>query len=150
MVTKKMIMYSDGGARGNPGPGGSGAVLWYEGKIVGRYGRYLGVTTNNQAEYGGLLMGLEQALEQNTTELEVRMDSLLIVNQCKRTFKVRDAKLQSLYLKVVNLAQRFQKISYHHVPREQNKDADAMVNLAIDRGISGTIMANQIVMNESI
>lgn len=136
-----MIMYSDGGARGNPGPGGSGAVLWHDGKIVGRYGRYLGVTTNNQAEYYGLIMGLEQALEQDATELEVRMDSLLIVNQCNGSFKVRDAKLQPLYVKAMGLAQRFQKIGFNHIPREQNKEADAMVNDAVDRGVAGTLIA---------
>ncbi len=140
-----MIMYADGGARGNPGPGGSGAVLWHEGKIVGSYGRYLGVTTNNQAEYDGLLMGLEQGLEQGATELEVRMDSLLLVKQCNREYKVRDAKLQPLYLKAVNLAQRFQKIGFNHIPREQNKDADAMVNEAIDRGVAGTLAAGGMV-----
>lgn len=136
-----MIMYSDGGARGNPGPGGSGAVLFMDGNIVGRYGRFLGVTTNNQAEYDGLIMGLEQALEQDATELEVRMDSLLIVNQCNGSFKVRDAKLQPLYVKAMGLAQRFHAIGFNHVPREQNKDADAMVNEAIDRGVAGTLLA---------
>ncbi len=145
---KKMIMYSDGGARGNPGPGGSGAVLWQDGKIVGRFGHFLGVTTNNQAEYDGLIMGLEQALAQNVTELEVRMDSLLIVNQCNRIFKVRDAKLQPLYVKAMGLAQRFQKIGFNHIPREQNKDADAMANLAMDRGMAGTLASGGKVTGE--
>lgn len=143
-----MIMYSDGGARGNPGPGGSGAVLWENGKIVGRYGHFLGVTTNNQAEYDGLILGLEQALEQGATELEVRMDSLLLVNQCNRTFKVRDAKLQPLYIKAMGLAGRFQKIGFNHVPREQNKDADAMANEAMDRGVAGMIPAGTMVTGQ--
>lgn len=129
----KLITYSDGGARGNPGPGAGGAIVIEEGKIIWRGGKYLGTTTNNQAEYTGLILALEKAHGFGASEVEARLDSELLVKQCKREYKVRDAKLAPLYLKVCNLMQVFKKISFIHVPREKNKEADAEVNKAIDK-----------------
>ncbi len=130
----KVIIYSDGGARGNPGPGAGGAVIVHDGKIVGRYGKFLGTTTNNQGEYAGLILGLKHAFTIGATEVESRLDSELLVKQMNHIYKVRDAKLAPLFLQAQELAQKFQKISFTHVPREKNKEADAEVNKAIDEG----------------
>lgn len=135
MPDKKFILYTDGGARGNPGPAGIGIVLLREGKIVAEEGRYIGETTNNQAEYQSLILGLEKAKALGAKEVECRMDSELVVKQMNREYKVRDADLAPLFVKVWNLSLSFQKISFHHVPREQNKQADKMVNEAIDKTV---------------
>jgi ribonuclease HI len=128
----KLTIYTDGGARGNPGPAGIGVVIERDGKIVKEYGKYIGETTNNQAEYQALIFALESAKEMGGTEVEVLMDSELIVKQLKGEYRVRDAGLSPLYLCVHNLRAGFAKFSVRHIRREQNKEADRMVNEALD------------------
>lgn len=129
----KVTIYTDGGARGNPGPAGIGIVIVDESnaKRYG-YGDYIGETTNNQAEYRALLFALEKSLEQGADEASCYLDSELVVKQMRREYRVKEPGLAQLFLKVWNLATQFKRISYHHIPRARNKDADALVNKAID------------------
>ncbi len=127
----KAIIHSDGGARGNPGPAGIGVVIEIEGKKK-MFKQYIGEATNNQAEYKALLLGLEKAKEIGVKEVECLLDSELVVKQLKREYKVRDKELALLFIKVYNLAQTFEKITFKHIYREDNKEADKLVNEAID------------------
>lgn len=127
-------LYADGGSRGNPGPSASGYVLLdMGGRVLARAGEYLGVTTNNQAEYQALKLGLEHALhDYQAREVHVYMDSMLVVNQMKNIFKVKNRDLWPIHDAVKALAKKFDKISFDHVPRELNKLADAEVNKTLD------------------
>ena len=132
---KKIIIHSDGGARGNPGPAGIGAVLNSEaGLVLAELSKYLGETTNNQAEYQALIAGLEKAKELKAEELDCYLDSELVVKQLNREYKVKNAELAPLFLKVYNLSLSFKKIKFIHVRREFNKEADKLANEAMDRG----------------
>jgi ribonuclease HI len=132
---EKVIIHSDGGARGNPGPAGIGAILHdTDGKVVAEISRHLGETTNNQAEYKALIAGLEKAEELKVKEVECFLDSELVVKQLNREYKVKNAELAPLFLKVHNLSLSFKKIKFTHVRREQNKEADRLANEAMDRG----------------
>ena len=130
---EKIIIHSDGGARGNPGPAGIGAVLNNEkGEVIAEISKYLGKTTNNQAEYQALIAGLEKAKELKGEELECYLDSELVVKQLNREYKVKNAELATLFLKVHNLSLSFKKVKYIHVRREYNKEADKLANIAMD------------------
>lgn len=132
---EKIIIHSDGGARGNPGPAGIGAILHdVDGKVVAEISRHLGETTNNQAEYKALIAGLEKAAELKVQEVDCFLDSELVVKQLNREYKVKNAELAPLFLKVHNLSLSFKKIKFTHVRREQNKEADRLANEAMDRG----------------
>ena len=131
----KLIIYTDGGARGNPGPAGIGAAIYNEGRqIVAAISEYLGVATNNQAEYKALIAALKKARELGAVELDFYLDSELVVKQLKHEYKVKNRDLAPLFLEVHNLSLGFQKITYTHVPRERNKEADRLANEAMDRG----------------
>lgn len=132
-VYKHVKLFADGGSRGNPGPSASGyVVLDLSDKVVVDKGVYLGVTTNNQAEYTALRLGLEECLKLGAKEVNVFMDSLLVVNQLKGIFKVRNRDLWPIHDAINELAAKIGKITYQHVPREYNKMADAAVNRALD------------------
>lgn len=129
----KLIIHTDGGARGNPGPSGIGAVLADEKrKVLKEISEYIGEATNNQAEYKALISGLEGAKKLEATEVSVFMDSELIVKQIKQEYRVRDKDLAPLFVKAWNLLHGFKKYTIHHVPREKNQHADELVNKAID------------------
>jgi len=131
---KKLIIYTDGGARGNPGPAGIGAVLFNEEKkVVSEISTYLGVATNNQAEYKALIAALKKAQELKAEELECYLDSELVVKQLKREYKVKNQDLAPLFLEIHNLSLSFKKITYTHIRRELNKEADRLANEAMDR-----------------
>jgi len=126
-------LYADGGSRGNPGPSDSGFVIMdRDNKILLEHGVYLGVTTNNQAEYKALKLGLEEAQKMHVKEIDVYMDSLLVVNQMLGKFKVRNRDLWPIHNAIQELTQSFKRVSFTPVPRELNKLADAMVNKALD------------------
>ncbi len=127
----KAIIHSDGGARGNPGPAGIGAVVKI-GEQEHLFKKYIGKTTNNQAEYQALILGLTHAKELGVTEVECFLDSELVVKQMKREYKVKDKDLAVQFVKVWNLMSEFKKITFTHVRREQNKLADQLVNEIID------------------
>lgn len=126
-------LYADGGSRGNPGPSALGYVICDEQNTVLREGsKYLGITTNNQAEYHALKSGLEACLAEQVREVEVYMDSLLVINQMKGVFKVKNRDLWPIFESIKQLSTNFKKITFSHVPRELNKLADAEVNKALD------------------
>lgn len=130
---KTVKMFSDGGSRGNPGPSASGYVLLDENDdVILKSGVYLGITTNNQAEYRSLLFGLEEAKKLGAREVDVYMDSLLVVNQMTGKFKVKNRDLWPIYEEIKKLSNEFKKVSFSHVPRELNKLADAEVNEVLD------------------
>lgn|SRR3990167_9778836 len=126
-------LYGDGGSRGNPGPSASGfVILDMDDNVLLEKGIYLGITTNNQAEYKALKFGLETALEFGAREVAVHMDSLLVINQLKGLFKVKNQDLLPIYEAIKQLATKFDVVTYTHVPRERNKLADAEVNKTLD------------------
>ncbi|HWP61054.1 MAG TPA: ribonuclease HI family protein [Candidatus Paceibacterota bacterium] len=136
----KVVIYTDGGARGNPGPAGAGAVMYDEyGVVLKEVSDYLGETTNNVAEYEALIRILAAAHEHfghqlSQISVEIRMDSELIVRQMEGKYKVKAPGLRPRFTEVKRLLQHFPHHSFTHVPREENTEADRLVNEAIDRG----------------
>lgn len=131
----KVIIFTDGGARGNPGPSGIGAVIYDENKkVIAEISEYLGVATNNQAEYKALIAAITKAKSLGASELDCYLDSELVVKQLKREYKVKNKDLAPLFLMIHNLSANFKKISYTHIPRERNKEADRLANEAMDIG----------------
>ncbi len=129
----RLRVYSDGAARGNPGPSGAGAVLVEpSGQVVDRLGKYLGVQTNNYAEYMGLLLGLKRARELGVKEVEVFADSELMIRQLGGRYQVKSPSLRPLYEEALRLLNDFSRVKLVHVPREMNSAADEMSNRAID------------------
>jgi ribonuclease HI/pterin-4a-carbinolamine dehydratase len=130
---EKIKIFGDGGSRGNPGPSASGfVILDMEDNVLVDKGVYLGVTTNNQAEYTSLKLALEEALKMGAREIQVYMDSLLVINQMKGIFKVKNRDLWPIHDAIKQLCTKFEHVSFSHVPREFNKLADAAVNRALD------------------
>jgi ribonuclease HI len=129
----RLVVYTDGAARGNPGPAGAGVSIQDpDGNVVATVERYLGKATNNVAEYSALLCGLERAQELGAEELEVRSDSELLVRQMRGEYRVRNPGLKPLVVRAHELARAFARVEYVHVRREQNRDADRLANRAID------------------
>ena len=132
-MSTKFKVYTDGGARGNPGPAAIGGVIQdIETGEKEEFKKYIGETTNNQAEYRALLLALEKVKEKGATEIECYLDSELVVKQLNREYKVKDAGLSAIFVKIWNLSQGLKKIHFHHVPRSLNKEADRLVNEALD------------------
>ncbi len=130
-----VVIHTDGGARGNPGPAAAAAVVSQNGTVIAEVRKYLGDScTNNFAEYQGLALGLMETQRLGLTQepIEVRMDSELVVKQMRGQYKVKDAALKVEHATVRALLQQFANVRFTHVPREQNKEADKLVNEAID------------------
>jgi len=131
--------YSDGGARGNPGPAGIGAVIKKidsgQEKTEKELKEYIGEATNNQAEYKAVIMALEYLVTIDAKDVECILDSELVVRQLKQEYKVKDPELAKLFLKIWNLTTQIGKVEFRHVRREYNKEADRLVNEAIDEEI---------------
>lgn len=126
-------IYSDGGSRGNPGPSASAFVIVdSDHNVVGQGGEYIGITTNNQAEYQGVLLGLEKASELKLNDIEFRIDSMLVVNQLKGLYKIKNRELWPINERIKELLPSFSKVGFTHVPREMNKRADSLVNKLLD------------------
>lgn len=141
---QKIIINTDGGSRGNPGPAALGVVFFDSaGKMLKSYSKALGMRTNNEAEYDALIFALQKAKllyggeKIKKIEFEIRMDSELIVSQLNGKYKIEEEKLQPLFLKIWNLKIDFGSIKIIHVPREKNKEADRMVNEALDKEQGG-------------
>ncbi len=133
-VPDAAVLFTDGASRGNPGEAGAGAVLTGpDGREIASGRWYLGRVTNNAAEYLALIHGLEEAAARGIKRLEVRMDSELVVRQLNGRYRVKDAGLKKLFSQVQELRQRFSRITFTHVRREQNRRADRLANEAIDR-----------------
>jgi ribonuclease HI len=126
-------IFADGGSRGNPGPSASGyALLDMQDKIICQKGVYIGVTTNNQAEYHALKLALEASQELHPKKIHIFMDSLLVVNQMLGKYKVRNRDLWPINQSINELTATFKEVTYTQVPRELNKLADSLVNQALD------------------
>lgn len=127
------IVNSDGGSRGNPGPGGAGIIVRDpSGEVVACGGSFLGTVTNNVAEYEGLLWGMRAARALGATEVRLRADSELVVKQMRGEYRVKNEGLKPLYLQAQALARTFETVQYEHVRREANVEADALANEAMD------------------
>ncbi len=127
-------LFADGGSRGNPGPAASAAVLLEpSGELLEEVGAYLGIATNNVAEWTALLLGLEAAQRRGIRRLAVRLDSELVVKQLRGEYRVKHAGLQPLYQRARRLLRAFDEVDIRHVPRKQNALADALVNRVLDQ-----------------
>ena len=127
------VIYTDGGARGNPGPAAAGAVILADdGAVVDEISEYLGVATNNVAEYRALLLALDRALAAGYVRADICMDSELIVKQIGGEYRVKDEKIIPLHARAKHLLRRFEEAHVTHIRREQNGRADKLVNAALD------------------
>jgi ribonuclease HI len=126
-------LFTDGGARGNPGPAAYGFVLETDdGTVLAAEGRAIGVATNNVAEYSGLVAGLRKALELHVPDVEVVSDSELLVKQMRGEYRVKNEALRALFVEASTLARGLQSVEYRHVKRAHNELADRLVNEALD------------------
>ncbi len=146
-INKKIIIYTDGGSRGNPGPAALGVVIQdASGKMIKEYGEALGVRTNNEAEYEAIIFALKKVKalfgkeKIGTMHIEVRMDSQLACRQLNHEYKIEHKKISPLFLSVWNLMIDFGGVSFMHIPREKNKDADRMVNATLDNTAQKTLL----------
>jgi ribonuclease HI len=132
-MSDAIVAYIDGGARGNPGPAGYGVrVEQPDGTLIEEFGEAIGIATNNVAEYRGLLAALEWAKAHGHKQVHVRSDSLLLVQQMLGRFKVKHPGLQPLYAKARLLAHEIGRVTFEHVGRAKNADADRLANAAMD------------------
>jgi probable phosphoglycerate mutase len=140
-VTRRVVVEADGGSRGNPGPAGYGAVVLdaVTGEVLAERAAGIGTATNNVAEYQGLIAGLSAALDVGAAVVDVRMDSKLVVEQMKGTWRVKHPVLQPLALEAQQLRRRFESITFAWIPREQNKHADRLANEAMDAEAKGVV-----------
>ena len=130
-MSNHVIIHTDGGARGNPGPAAIGVVIELDGKKH-QFKEYIGETTNNQAEYRAVILALEKAATLSANEVDIFLDSELVQQQLSGNYKVKNKDLAPLFVKVWNLSQQFKRVKYTHVRREDNKLADKLVNQAFD------------------
>lgn len=134
----KIIIHTDGGARGNPGPSAIGVVISNGVKTIKEYGKTIGEATNNVAEYSAVVSALETLVKgyKDKTKLIdvlIKADSELVVKQINGVYKVKEPNLAKLFIKIYNLRQNFKSLNLMHIPREQNKRADELVNEALDK-----------------
>lgn len=138
----KFFIHADGGSRGNPGPAGAGAMIRDEfGNSVASVSQFLGTRTNNFAEYEAVILGFEALTklvmgeDVSKTEVVVKMDSELVVKQMKGIYRVKHPVLKEQHARLKKIIESFGDVSFTNVPREQNSDADALANEAMDRGV---------------
>jgi ribonuclease HI len=127
----KLRIHTDGGARGNPGPAGIGYIIESDGKILEKKGEYIGEGTNNTAEYTAIIEALKAAKKYHPEEIECFLDSELVVKQVKGEYKAKDPKMKELLNQLRELV-FFKAVNFTHIRREKNKEADALVNKALD------------------
>lgn len=133
-----IVIKTDGAARGNPGPAGIGAVIYdASGQVLEEAAEYIGEATNNVAEYGALILGLQVASKFTAGEVKVYLDSELLVNQLNGVYKVKNAALKALYAQAQGLLCQYKQAYVGHVPREKNREADRLANEAIDNYFAG-------------
>ena len=139
---KNLVIYTDGGARGNPGPAACASVVKDPaGNVRVLRGKYLGKGTNNFAEYQGVILAYEELLRMpnlnfRDTTLDFNLDSSLVVNQLNGLFKVKDKNIRELVVKIRNFEPEFSQVHYHYIPRDQNKLADSLVNETLDKNLT--------------
>ena len=130
---KRIDIYVDGGSRGNPGPAGIGCVLYDESrKKIKDFSKYIGLATNNIAEYNAVIYGLQEALFQKIDAIRLFLDSELVAQQLAGEYRVKDAKIKPLFEQVLHLISGFKKVEIKRIDREKNKEADKLVNKAIN------------------
>lgn len=130
----RLFIYTDGACRGNPGEGGIGVVIKDDdGNIIKRISRYIGRTTNNQAEYTALLSALKSVKDYNPEYLKIHSDSELLVNQMVGIYSVKNAAIYKLYSKAKEMINKYLNVEFEHIPREKNREADLLANNALDR-----------------
>ena len=128
-----ITIFSDGGSRGNPGPSAAGfIVLNNRQEVIAEGGEYLGITTNNQAEYHGVRLGLEEAEKLGFKKIDFKIDSMLVVNQMKGYYKIKNRELWPIHERIRLLMTKFDRVTFTHVPRQFNQLADGMVNKTLD------------------
>jgi len=138
---KKIIIYTDGGSRGNPGPAAAGVLFYNEkGQVIKKYSQFLGENlTNNEAEYQAIVFALKKFKQlfgkklAKNSDVELRSDSELLIKQLNGEYKILDSKIQSLFLKVWNLKLDFKKVKFKLISRTKNKEADLLVNEILDK-----------------
>jgi len=134
---ERLVIHCDGAARGNPGPAGSGAYLTTpDGRVVDEIAEGLGETTNNVAEYTAAILGLQRAKELGVREVLLRSDSQLLIHQLTGVYRVKSPHLQPLHRQIRDLVNAFDRVTFEHVPRERNVDADRLANLGVDRWLA--------------
>lgn len=135
-TTKSVVVHTDGASRGNPGPASIGVVIaGVDGRVLAEFGEALRPTTNNVAEYTAVIRALERAAELGARAVRVMMDSQLVVRQLNGSYRVKHPEMVPLYRRVLELIQRFDDVTFEHVPREQNVEADRLANQALDGGV---------------
>ena len=135
---RHLIVFSDGAARGNPGPAGIGAYVEDpQGRVVAEAGEGIGIATNNVAEYRAAIRGLELAADAGASSVLLRSDSRLLIEQLAGRFRVKNPTLIRLHAEVRKLLPRFEQVSFEHVPRELNKQADRLANRGVDEWLAG-------------
>jgi ribonuclease HI len=142
MFKKKIVIYTDGGSRGNPGNAGAGAyIVDGDGKVLRQCTQPLGVQTNNYAEYQAVILGLENLKKILGTDnlenydIEIKMDSELVKKQLSGEYQIKEEKLFPQFIKIWNMRVKdFKNLKFTHIPREMNKDADRLSNVAMDEG----------------
>ncbi len=133
MKNKRIELYIDGGSRGNPGPAGIGVVILdASGKKIRDISKYIGETTNNIAEYNALLYGLEEALILRADDVKINLDSELVAKQISGDYRVKDPNIRPLFERALNMLKSFKSFEVEHIEREKNKEADKLVNKAIN------------------
>lgn len=137
---QKVVLFSDGGSRGNPGPSAAGYVIMdSRNQIIDQGGEYLGITTNNQAEYQAVRLGLERALKLGHRSVDARIDSMLVVNQMKGVYAIKNRELWPINDRIRELVGQFDKVTFTHIKREYNQLADGMVNKTLDMQASDSV-----------
>lgn len=143
----KLIVYTDGGARGNPGPAAIGVVICHQtGQTIKKYSESIGQTTNNEAEYQAVIFALKKVKalfgrkKAKQMEIEIRLDSQLIAKQLQGQYKIQEKNLQPLFIKVWNLKLDFQVVTFQHIPRSQNKEADRLVNQVLNKKTAPSLL----------
>ena len=138
-ISKKIIAYTDGGSRGNPGPAAIGVVIEGIGNEPKQYNEFIGEATNNEAEYQAVIFALKKIRQLAGREIlkqiqvEIRLDSELVAKQLNGEYKIEEEKLQPLFMTVWNLKFDFGNLSFKHIPREENRLADRLVNMCLDQ-----------------
>lgn len=132
----KLLLFTDGGSRGNPGPAGCGIYICdADGNPLKRGFRYLGETTNNVAEYTAMQIGIEKCVEMGATEIILNADSKLAIEQLSGNYKIKNENLKKIYNEIQKILANWSgKITFIHIPRELNKEADRLSNVAMDKG----------------
>jgi len=133
-------IYIDGASKGNPGPSGVGIVIYREGLRIKNISNYIGIATNNIAEYTALIYALEEALLLKARNLNINTDSQLLARQLNKIYKVRHAGIINLYNRAIHLLTGFEKVSIKHIPREENVLADKLASQAVKVSLGGSLI----------